>query len=514
MKVGGMFATVSSLRISPGRFRRESLSSFSRLFSSQSSSRPLANGLSLDPNFAGNHPEIVIAHLTSRGSDASLIESAKKLTELTAHRKKLILQGDKARHQRKTFSKEIGMLMKAGKKQEAELLKQEVEVVTRQITEAETELHQVDMETNDIFITIPNMLDDRVPDGKDDTDNMIIHSWKENERKVGEGYLWHDELAVHLGGLDHDAATRIAGARFSVLVGPLARLERALVQYFLDFHAQRGYTEVSVPYIVSRSSLQGTGQLPKFEDDLFQVNHKIGGEDAFLIPTAEVPVTNLFRDQILEASSLPLKIACHSPSFRAEAGSSGKDTRGLLRQHQFQKVELVKFCKPEESQAEHEALTKDAEALLESLNLPYRRLLLCSGDTGFSARICYDLEVWLPGQQAYREISSCSNCYDFQARRMMLRYRDGENFKGTAYAHTINGSGVAVGRALIAVLENYQLPDGSVEIPEVLQPYMNNMKHLHPLKNLDALRRDGSELAKVAPYHNSNMQGNDHWKNK
>lgn len=336
--------------------------------------------------------------------------------------------------------------------------------------------------------------------------------------------------------MDHDAAARIAGARFSVLTGPLARLERALIQYFLDFHGQRGYTEVSVPYIVSRSTLQGTGQLPKFEDDLFHItNHQISGEDAFLIPTAEVPVTNLFRDQILDKSVLPLKLVCHSPSFRAEAGSHGRDTRGLLRQHQFQKVELVKIVSPETSAQEHEQLTQDAEALLQSLQLPYRRMLLCAGDTGFSARICYDLEVWLPGQQAYREISSCSNCYDFQAKRMMLRYREhvhantntnnddnnnnnnnnnnaNANTKSgsrTSYVHTINGSGVAVGRALIAILENHQLPDGSVLIPEVLQPYMQNMKRLYPLQGLEAMKKHGAEGAKLAPYQNANLQGND-----
>lgn len=293
----------------------------------------------------------------------------------------------------------------------------------------------------------------RVPDGHDDTDNKVIKTWGEDKRKLGEGYLWHDELAKQAHGLDAEAAARISGSRFSVLVGPIARLERALTQYFLDFHAQRGYTEVAVPFIVSRSTLEGTGQLPKFEDDLFKVNHNVGGEEAFLIPTAEVPVTNLLRDQLLNATDLPIRLVCSSPSFRAEAGSHGRDTRGLLRQHQFQKVEMVRICTPESSAAEHEALVGDAEALLESLELPYRRVLLCSGDTGFAARICYDLEVWLPGQQEYREISSCSNCYDFQSRRMALRYRPAHEegckeakHKKTVYPHTLNGSGLAVGR--------------------------------------------------------------------
>jgi len=297
----------------------------------------------------------------------------------------------------------------------------------------------------------------RVPDGVDDKDNVVVFSWGSEKRRLGSDLLWHDEIARRLNGLDVDAAVRISGARFSVLVGPIAKLERALIQYFLDCHTSRGYTEVSVPFIVSRSTLEGTGQLPKFEDDLFKVNHAVGGEDAFLIPTAEVPVTNLFRDQILNGTDLPVYLVCSSPSFRAEAGSYGRDTRGLLRQHQFHKVELVKICTPESSSEEHEKLVADAEHILQSLELPYRKMLLCSGDTGFSARMCYDLEVWLPGQQEYREISSCSNCHDFQSRRMSLRYRpvaaaaDSDKSalskkKSTVYPHTLNGSGLAVGR--------------------------------------------------------------------
>jgi seryl-tRNA synthetase len=304
-----------------------------------------------------------------------------------------------------------------------------------------------------LFICFDLFLLFRVPDGHVEADNVVEHVWGEERRKVGEGFLWHDELARQVNGIDMDAAARMSGSRFNVLVGPVARLERALTQYFLDFHTSRGYTEVAVPFIVSRSTLEGTGQLPKFEEDLFQVNHNVGGEEAFLIPTAEVPVTNIFRNQLLNESDLPIRLVCSSPSFRAEAGSHGRDTRGLLRQHQFQKVEMVRICAPGESRAEHLALVEDAEALLRSLELPHRRVLLCSGDTGFSARICYDIEVWLPGQQAYREISSCSNCYDFQARRMDLRYRpahhpsgDEKHAKKTLRPHTLNGSGLAVGR--------------------------------------------------------------------
>jgi seryl-tRNA synthetase len=280
---------------------------------------------------------------------------------------------------------------------------------------------------------------------------VVVYNWGEGKRKVGAGFLWHDDIASNLGGLNTEAASRISGARFSILSGPVAKLERALTQYFLDFHSERGYVEVAVPYIVSRSTLEGTGQLPKFEEDLFKVSHSVAGEDAFLIPTAEVPVTNMYRDQLLNSTQLPIYHVCLTPSFRAEAGSYGRDTRGLLRQHQFHKVELVKICSPETSTEEHERMTRDAEDLLRSLDLPYRKVLLCSGDIGFSARICYDLEVWLPGQQEYREISSCSNCYDFQSRRMALRYRpeaggDPKVKKSTVYPHTLNGSGVAVGR--------------------------------------------------------------------
>jgi seryl-tRNA synthetase len=295
------------------------------------------------------------------------------------------------------------------------------------------------------LITIVTHCFDRVPDGEDDSSNQVISEWGNEYKLIGNNYLWHDDIAKKLGGIDHDAAVRLSGTRFSVLVGDLAKLERALANYFLDFHTSRGYREVSVPYIVSRSTMQGTGQLPKFEEDMFKVNHSVAGEDAFLIPTAEVPVTNLFRDSILSFSQFPISLVCHSPSFRAEVGSAGKDTRGLLRQHQFQKVELVKICLPEQSSEEHEKLTGDAEQLLKNLKLPYRKMLLCSGDTGFSARMCYDLEVWLPGQQQYREISSCSNCHDFQAKRMKLRAKHSSEEKAI-HPHTINGSGVAIGR--------------------------------------------------------------------
>jgi seryl-tRNA synthetase len=301
----------------------------------------------------------------------------------------------------------------------------------------------------------------RVPDGNSEEENQIVYEWGTEMRKLGESHLWHDEIAKLLGGLlDQEASARLSGSRFYVLIGPLARLERALAQYFLDFHTlQRGYTEVSLPYIVSKSVLQGTGQIPKFEEDLFKVNHQIHNEDSYLIPTAEVPLTNLYRGELLEERSgtsassstlptLPMKLVSCTPCFRAEAGSHGRDTRGLMRVHQFQKVELVKVCKAEDSEKEYDAMCRDVESLLKSLELPHRKALLCSGDTGFSASLCYDYEVWMPGQQAYREVSSCSTCRDFQSRRMKLRHRLPEPVEGktVSYPHTMNGSGLAVGR--------------------------------------------------------------------
>eukprot|EP01039_Chlorochromonas_danica_P007959 gene7959-8779_t len=451
-----------------------------------SHTRQNADDLSLDSYLLATSPELVISHLTSRHADPKVIEEVHRVQTLRQARTVCIKTGDAARNLRKTLSKEIGLLMKAGDKEKVEQAKSQVEEASAQAAKADEEQAVIDQQIEAILSIIPNLLDSRVPEGADDKANPVVHSWEGSRpRKVGETYLWHDDIARKLGGYDVDAAARISGARFSVLVGSVARLERALTQFFLDFHTGRGYKEVSVPYIVSRSTLYGTGQLPKFEEDLFKVSHSVAGEDAFLIPTAEVPVTNLFRNQILNDTQLPIYLACHSPCFRAEAGSYGRDTRGLLRQHQFQKVELVKICEPDKSKEEHEKLTQDAEALLQALDLPYRRVLLCGGDTGFSARICYDLEVWLPGQQAYREISSCSNCYDFQARRMMLRYRsknkdEKEKKPSVAYVHTLNGSGLAVGRALVAVLENYQEADGSVTIPEVLRPYMGGLEKISP----------------------------------
>lgn len=452
-------------------------------------SRLPADALTLDAHLLATNPDLVAGHLLSRHADPIIVSEVNRIHGLRQQRSDWIKQGDTARSTRKALSKDIGSLLKAGSDDEVKRLKLQVERCSEQTAKAEAQQALIDQQIDSILASMPNLLDSRVPEGAGDADNVEVHRWEPQPRKLGEGCLWHDELARGLGGCDMEAAAKMAGTRFSVLVGQLARLERALGQFFLDFHTARGSTEVAVPLIVSRSTLQGTGQLPKFEDDLFKVNHSVAGEDAFLIPTAEVPLTNLFRDSILSATQLPVRLVSLTPCFRAEAGSYGRDTRGLLRQHQFQKVELVRICEPERSAAEHAQLVADAEALLQALELPYRCMLLCAGDTGFSARICYDLEVWLPGQQAYREISSISNCYDFQARRMMLRYRAdaGSGKKVIRYAHTLNGSGLAVGRALVAVLENYQLPDGSVSIPAVLRPYMGGLDKLVPT----AIRADG-----------------------
>ena len=466
---------------------RKTLQHSGLYMSTISDERIKAERVSLDTNLIASNSDLVLSHLKSRRSSQELINDMMKIGDLRSQRNTLIQEGDAAKSERKSLSQKIGMLMKEKKEDEVGELKAQVEKANAISAAVDEKLNIVDNEINRLFSVLPNLLDDSVPDGDDETSNPIITIWGEDKRKVGEGYAWHDELAIGVGGLDVDAASRISGARFSVLKGPIARLERALSQYFLDFHINRDYTEVSVPYIVTRSTLEGTGQLPKFEDDLFKVSHDVGGEDAFLIPTAEVPVTNLFKQQLIDKEDLPIYYTCHSPSFRAEAGSYGRDTRGLLRQHQFHKVELIKICEPETSEEEHEKMTNDSEELLKTLGLPHRKVLLCSGDIGFSARKCYDLEVWLPGQQEYREIASISNCFDFQARRMSLRYRTAKQGSGkkraTAYPHTLNGSGVAVGRALVAILENYQNVDGSITIPDVLKNYMGGLDKIEIKKD-------------------------------
>jgi seryl-tRNA synthetase len=339
-------------------------------------------------------------------------------------------------------------------------------------------LASIQAEWDDFVNAIPNIPADEVPEGKSEEDNVELRRWG-MPRSFHFPVKDHVDLGADLGGLDFEVATKITGARFAVLRGGVARLHRALAQFMLETHiTEHGYEEVNVPFIVNRDSLFGTGQLPKFEEDLFKLTDD---REFFLIPTAEVPVTNIYRDEIVDEAELPIKLVCHSPCFRSEAGSHGRDTRGMIRQHQFEKVELVKFVRPEESDAALEALVGHAEAILQKLGLPHRTVILCGGDIGFSSAKTYDIEVWVPSQNKYREISSCSNFRDFQARRMLARYRNKETGK-PELLHTLNGSGLAIGRTLLAVLENYQQEDGSVIIPEVLRPYMGGQVVLLPIK--------------------------------
>jgi len=471
------FAYGFTTRTGLGRFRSSPV-----LFMSTTVARFDPDGAAYDARFVAENPEGIRAHLAARRAGAEQLASVGRIEELSGARRELIGRRDAALGVRKALSAEIGQAMKAGDQELAAAKKAEVEAAKGEAEAAEGRLSEIEEELTALFDSLPNLLDAAVPEGDDDGQNELVREWNTDNLKRGEEYLWHDEIAAKLGGFLPESAARLSGARFSVLAGPVARLERALMQFALDLHTlDHGYLEVATPYIVTRSTLRGTGQLPKFEDDLFKVSHEAAGEDAFLIPTSEVPLTNLHRGEILEGKALPLAFAACTPCFRAEAGSYGRDTRGLLRQHQFNKVELVKICTEEQAKAEHEKLTEDAEKALQLLGLPYRKMRLCSGDIGFGARLCYDLEVWLPGQEAFREVASCSNCADFQGRRMNLRYRtvDENGKKKNAFAHTMNGSGLAVGRALVAVLENYYNPeDGSLTIPEVLRPYMGGLEKI------------------------------------
>ena len=380
--------------------------------------------------------------------------------------------------ERKQASKKIGELVKSGVP--IDEAKQTVNETLSKIEEQLESLKAKDKTAQDeieaLLLAVPNIPDDVVPAGKSEDDNVEVLTWGEPTQFDFEAKD-HVDIGESLGGLDFDTASKITGSRFAVMKGGLASLHRALIQFMLDTHiAEHGYSEVYVPYIVNKDSLRGTGQLPKFEEDLFKLE---GEQDFYLIPTAEVPVTNIVRDSILDAKDIEggLKFVAHTPCFRSEAGSYGRDTRGMIRQHQFEKIEMVQLVKPNESEAALEALTGHAEAILQKLNLPYRKVILCGGDLGFGSRRTYDLEVWLPGQQKYREISSCSNFGDYQARRMMARWRNPET-KKPELLHSLNGSGLAVGRTLVAILENYQTAEGKVIIPEALRPYMRGQTEL------------------------------------
>jgi len=422
----------------------------------------------LDPRLLRSEPSLVAGQLARRG----VALDGDRYAALEARRKALQVETQELQSERNRRSKAIGKAKAAGA--DPEPLLAEVADLGDRLKGAQAQLAAVQEALRGVVLGLPNLPHESVPDGAGEDDNR-------EERRWGEPRVFdftprdHVDLGVPGGEMDFDAAARLAGARFVVLSGLLARLHRALIQFMLDTHTtEHGYTEVAVPYLVNAESLYGTGQLPKFEADLFKVP---GEKDLFLIPTAEVPVTNLVRDRIVEAGSLPCKWVAHTPCFRSEAGSYGKDTRGMIRQHQFEKVELVQAVRPGDSWAALEALTGHAEVILQRLGLPYRVVTLCTGDLGFSAAKTYDLEVWLPGQQRYREISSCSNFGDFQARRMQARWRNPETGK-PELLHTLNGSGLAVGRTLVAVLENYQEADGSIRVPEVLRGYLDGLEVL------------------------------------
>jgi seryl-tRNA synthetase len=415
----------------------------------------------LDIKLVRSQPEKVREGMAKRGANVPLDEFLK----IDEERRKKLVEVEQLKNRRNTVSKEVGRL-KAQGRDTTEIIREMQETGNR-IAGLDQEIRTIEERLEQILMVIPNLPHESVPVGKDERENREIRFWGE-PRKFDFEPKPHDEIGNALGIMDFERAAKISGARFVVMKQWGARLERALINYMLDLHTgEHGYTEIFPPFLVNRSAMLGTGQLPKFEEDMFKC---VPGE-FFLVPTAEVPVTNLHREEILTADQLPIRYVAYTACFRAEAGSAGRDTRGIIRQHQFNKVELVKFTRPEDSYTEHEMLVKDAAAVLENLGLPYRVMLLCSGDQGFSAAKCYDLEVWLPSFDTYREISSCSNFEDFQARRAGIRYRPAPGAK-PEFVHTLNGSGLAVGRTVAAILENYQNEDGSVTIPEVLRPFM------------------------------------------
>ena len=427
----------------------------------------------LDIQLLRNDIQTTAQRLAQRG----FVLDTERFGELEGRRKQLQIRSEELQAQRNSLSKQIGVLMGQGKKDEAEAAKAQVAQLKTDLENIESELPQVQVALDDLLLRIPNLPHESVPVGKDETENVEV-------RKVGTPRTFDFDIKDHVDlgaalGLDFEKAAELSGARFSLMKGKIARLHRALAQFMLDTHTQQhGYTECYTPYIVNDSTLLGTGQLPKFGEDLFHVTR--GGDETkltqYLIPTAEVTLTNTVRDTILAEKDLPLKLTAHSPCFRSEAGSHGKDTRGLIRQHQFDKVEMVQIVQPEKSYEALEEMVGHAENILKALELPYRVITLCTGDMGFGATKTYDIEVWVPAQNTYREISSCSNCEDFQARRMKARFKD-ENGRNRL-VHTLNGSGLAVGRTLVAVLENHQNADGSIRIPAALRPYLGGLERL------------------------------------
>ena len=429
----------------------------------------------LDLNFVRENLEQVKAALEKRGMPSTPLED---FAEADTERRRIIAESDQLNARRNTASREIGALMKGGKKEEAEARRGEVAELKNRIAELDRLREQSETRMRELLSTLPNLPHESVPVGKDESANVEVRRWGAKPEFDFEPKD-HVDLGNALGILDLERAGKIAAARFSILNGAGARLERALINFMLDLHTrEHGYQETLPPFIVNKESLFGTGQLPKFEQDLFKLRDE---RDLYLVPTAEVPVTNYHRDEILDANELPKKWAAYTPCFRSEAGSYGRDTRGVIRQHQFEKVELVKYALPENSYDELESLTRDAETVLQRLGLHYRVVTLSTGDLGFSNAKTYDIEVWLPSQNAFREISSCSNYEAFQARRAQIRFRRDRGSK-PEYVHTLNGSGLAIGRTWVTILENYQQADGSVAIPEALRPYMGGMEKIEGQK--------------------------------
>ena len=414
----------------------------------------------LDIRFIRVNPEKVAENCKNRNNKWDI----NVFLDTDAKRREIIGQVEALKAERNAASKEIGAMMKAGQKEEAEAKKEAMRLVGDKIAELDAQQAEIDAQLKALAMSVPNMCSEKTPVGASEDDNPEVRRWG-TPREFDFDFKPHWDLGPELGIIDFERGVKLAHSRFSVLKGKGARLERALINYMLDVHLDRGATEFWVPSLANKDTLTGTGQLPKFEEDLFKTT-----EGLYLIPTAEVQLTNLHRDELLEGAELPFRYCGYTPCFREEAGSAGRDTRGLIRAHQFDKVEMVRFAKPEESDAELEDMTYEAELVLQGLGLPYRVISLCTGDIGFSARQTYDLEVWLPSYNAYKEISSCSNCGDFQARRANIKYKDAEGKKH--FAHTLNGSGLAVGRTMAAVIENYQNADGTITVPEALRPYM------------------------------------------
>ena len=425
----------------------------------------------LDIKFVRENPDLVDKACESR---QNAHWDREKFFELDEERRSVIAEVEALQAARNSASKEIGQLMREGQKEEAEAKKAEVAANKERIATLDDRRDAVEKELFDLVAAIPNIPHEDVPYGKDDSDNPEVRRWG-TPREFDFEPKAHWDLGPELGIIDFDRGVKLAGTRFYLLGGMGARMERALINFFIDMHNKAGFKEWWPPVITNHDSLFGTGQLPKFDEDLYHVQ-----PDLYLIPTAEVQLTNIHRDEVLDGSKLPLMYTAFTPCFREEAGSAGRDTRGIIRVHEFDKVEMVKFAKPEDSMNQLESMVAEAELCLQTLGLPYHVVTLCTGDIGFSATKCYDIEVWLPSYNNYKEISSCSNCWDFQARRANIKYRDPSEFKGTRYVHTLNGSGLAVGRTMAAIIENYQNEDGTITVPEALRPYMGGIEVITP----------------------------------